>query len=92
VVVKPCDGTAQAFSYALKTESVRRIPYWGDGKTQTGQPRKCWRTRKVTLKAREEVELKLFFDQIGLQRRLLLFRIRVVPAQYGFRFNPKLLE
>ncbi len=72
VVVKPCDGTAKAFSYALKPDCVRRIAYWGDGRTQTGQPRKCWRTRKLSLKAREEIELKLFLDQLGLTRRLLL--------------------
>ena len=58
VVVKPCDGSARAFSYAFKPKSVRRIAYWGDGKTHTGEPRKCWRTRKVSLKAREEVELR----------------------------------
>ena len=58
VVVKPCDGTARAFSYAFKPESVRRIAYWGDGRTHTGEPRKCWRTRKVSLKAREEIELR----------------------------------
>ena len=92
VVVKPCDGSARAFSYAFKPESVRRIAYWGDGKTHTGEPRKCWRTRKVSLKAREEVELRLFLDQIGLPRRLLLFRLKVAPIQYGFGLIPKQLE
>ena len=92
VVVKPCDGTEQAFSYAFKPEAVRRIAYWGDGISRTGAPRKCWRTRKVSLKAREEVELKLFLDQIGLPKRLLLFRLKIAPFQYGFQFNPKQLE
>ncbi len=93
VVVKACDGTAKAFSYGLKPESVRRIAYWGEGKTRTGElPRKCWRTRKVSLRAREDVELRLFFDRIGLQRRLLLFRLKVVPVQYGFKQLEKRLE
>jgi len=92
VLVKPCDGTTRAFSYAIKPEFVRRITFWGDGKTQTGEPRKCWRTRKVSLKAREEVELRLFLDQIGLSKRLLFCRLKVVPIHYGFRLNPKQLE
>ena len=92
IVVKPCDGSARAFSYAFKPESVRRIAYWGDGRTHTGEPRKCWRTRKVSLKAKEEVELRLFLDQIGLSERLLLYRLKVAPIQFGFQLNPKKLE
>ena len=92
VVVKPCDGTARAFSYAFKPRSVRRIAYWGDGKTRTGEARKCWRTRKVSLKACEDVELRLYLDQIGLSKRVSLFGLKVVRTKTGVQLNLKKLE
>ena len=92
VVVKPCDGTARAFSYAFKPGSVRRIAYWGDGKTRTGALRKCWRTRKVSLKAREDVELRLYLDQIGLTKRVSLYGLKVARTKTGVQLNLKKLE
>jgi len=92
VVVKSCDGADRALSYAFKPDSIRRISYWGTGKTHTGKPRKCWRTRKVSLKAREEVELRLWLHQIGLSKRVSLFGLKVVRTRYGLQLNLKQLE
>jgi hypothetical protein len=71
VRVAACDGSAKALSYALKTNFVRRVAYVGDAVTRKGEPLKCWRTRKVSLKAKEEVELRLWLNQIGLAGRVL---------------------
>jgi hypothetical protein len=71
VRVAACDGSAKALSYAFKTNFVRRVAYVGDALTRKGEPRKCWRTRKVSLKAKEEVELRLWLNQIGLAGRVL---------------------
>ena len=71
VRVAKCDGSAKALSYVFKTNFVRRIAYLGDGVTRKGEPRKCWRTRKVSLKAKEEVELRLWLNQIGIDGRVL---------------------
>ena len=49
VQIKECDGSARAISYGFKTEFVRRIAY----RTIVGPPdnrRKCWHTRKVSLR------------------------------------------
>ena len=72
VRVAACDGTAKALSYAFKTNFVRRVAYVGDALTRKGEPRKCWRTRKVSLKATEEVELRLWLNQIELAGRVLI--------------------
>jgi hypothetical protein len=64
----------------------------GNGITGTGAPRKCWRTRKVSLKAREEVELRLFLHRIGLTKRVPLIGLKVVRTGAGFQLSPKKLE
>jgi hypothetical protein len=71
VRVVACDGSPTALSYILKTNFVRRVAYWGYGVTRSGQLRRCWRTRKVSLRAPEEVELRIWLDRIGIENRLL---------------------
>jgi hypothetical protein len=71
VRVAACDGSPKALSYVFKTNFVRRIAYFGNGVTHKGEPRKCWRTRKVSLKAKEEIELRLWLTQIGIFGRVL---------------------
>jgi hypothetical protein len=71
VRVMKCDGTAKALSYCFKTNFVRRIAYLGTGITRSGEPRRCWRTRKVWLKAKEDVELRFWLHRIGLASRIL---------------------
>jgi hypothetical protein len=71
VRVVACDGTAKAFSYALKTNFVKRVAYWGTALSAAGKTRQCWQTRKVALRAREDVELRLWLDKIGIETRRL---------------------
>jgi hypothetical protein len=58
VQIKECDGSAKVISYALKTDFVRRIAY----RAEIGPPerrRKCWHTRKVSLRASEHARAQL---------------------------------
>lgn len=71
VRIVKCDGTHHAFSYAFKTNFVRRIAYPGNGFDRHGHIRRCWRTRKVSLRATEEVELRVWLHRIGLTGRVL---------------------
>jgi hypothetical protein len=76
VQIKACDGTANAISYAFKTDFVRRIAY----RTEIGPPenrRKCWQTRKVSLRAGEHVQAMLWMHKIGLAGRLFLRGVRM---------------
>ena len=70
------DGTAKGASYALKFQFVRRVSYWDD-KCE----RPCWRTRKVSLRAPEHVELMLALDRLGLHRRIATIGLH--PSQFG---------
>ena len=76
VQIKACDGSETAVSYAFKTDFVRRIAY----RTEVGPPenrRKCWRTRKVSLRAGEHVQAMLWMHKIGLAGRLFLRGVRM---------------
>ena len=82
VQIKECDGSARAISYALKTEFVRRIAY----RTIVGPPdnrRKCWHTRKVSLRPVEHVRAMLWLERIGLAGRLFLRGVRVTRTKHG---------
>jgi len=76
VQIKKCDGSTKVISYALKTDFVRRIAY----RTEVGPPerrRKCWHTRKVSLRASEHVQAMLWMHKIGLAGRLFLHGVRM---------------
>jgi hypothetical protein len=76
VQIKECDGTETAVSYAFKTEFVRRITY----RTEVGPSenrRKCWHTRKVSLRPSEHVQAMLWMHKIGLGGRLFLRGLRM---------------
>ena len=71
VQTKECDGSTRALSYAFKTKFVRRIAY----RAIVGPPenrRKCWHTRKVSLRPVEHVRAMLWLHRIGLAGRLFL--------------------
>jgi len=74
--IKLFDGSNKAISYGLKPESIRRVAYWGKRWSQSGEVKGCWKTRKVSLRAKEHVELLLWLDQIGLAQRIYLYRLR----------------
>jgi len=69
-VVKPTSLEAAA-AYGLKSTFVRRVSYRKANldREDRGQ---CWNTRGRILRGEAWVELMLFLDRIGLQRRLLL--------------------
>ncbi len=76
VQIKSCDGSTKAISYALKPEFVRRIAY----RTEVGPPgdrRKCWTTRKVSLRPREHVRAMLWMHKVGLGGRMFLHGLRM---------------
>jgi hypothetical protein len=76
VQIKQCDGSTKVISYAFKTDFVRRIAF----RTEVGPPdrrRKCWHTRKVSLRASEHVQAMLWMHKIGLAGRLFLRGLRM---------------
>jgi hypothetical protein len=76
VQTKKSDSSAEAISYALKTEFVRRIAYRAEiGPPEN--PRKCWNTRKVSLRPREHVRALLWMHRVGLGGRLFLHGMRM---------------
>ena len=82
VQIKECDASARAISYGFKTEFVRRIAY----RTKVGPPenrRKCWHTRKVSLRPVEHVRAMLWLHRIGLAGRLFLRGIRMTRRKNG---------
>jgi hypothetical protein len=91
VQIKPCDGSARVISYAYKPEFVRRIAYHATI-TSKGKARKCWMTRKVSLRTRLHAGLMEWLGAVGLLQRLYLFRIQTVKATSGVTLKVKLLE
>jgi hypothetical protein len=76
VQTKGCDGSTRALSYAFKTDFVRRIAY----RAIVGPPenrRKCWHTRKVSLRPTEHVRALLWLHRVGLAGRLILRGVRM---------------
>lgn len=76
VQIKECDGSTKAISYAFKTEFVRRFAY----RTEVGpleNCRKCWHTRKVSLRAGEHAQTMLWMHKVGFSGRLFLRGVRM---------------
>jgi hypothetical protein len=76
VQIKECDGSTKVISYAFKTDFVRRIAF----RAEVGPPdnrRKCWHTRKVSLRAGEHVQAMLWMHRVGLAGRLFLRGVRM---------------
>jgi hypothetical protein len=82
VQTKRSDGSASAVSYGFKTDFVRRVTYWGTVGPE-GERRKCWQTRKVSLKPNEHLELLLWLHKIGLAGRLYFRGVRMRRTQNG---------
>jgi hypothetical protein len=91
VQIKSCDGSARVISYAYTPEFVRRIAYHATI-TSKGKTRKCWMTRKVSLRPRDHAGLMVWLDSAGLFQRLYMFRIQTVKATSGVTLKVKLLE
>jgi hypothetical protein len=66
-VVKP-DSLEAAAAYGVKATFVRRVSY----RKANLHREDCWNTRGRILRGDAWVELMLFLDRIGLQRRILL--------------------
>ncbi len=76
VQTRQCDGSAKAISYAYKIDFVLRIAY----RATIGLPerrRKCWHTRKVSLRPPDHVRALLWMHRTGLAGRLFLRGVRL---------------
>jgi hypothetical protein len=82
VQIKPSDGSNKAISYGFKTDFVRRVSFWGVVGPED-KKRKCWQTRKVSLKPSEHLELLLWLHKIGLAGRLYFRGLRMTRTQNG---------
>jgi hypothetical protein len=82
VQIKTCDGSARVISYAYKTEFVERIAYYAPI-SRKRKSRKCWMTRKVSLRPRDHARLMEWLDSVGLAQRLFLFQVQTVKAMSG---------
>ncbi len=91
VQIKTCDGSQLVISYAYKAEFVQRIAYHATISSK-GKTRKCWMTRKVSLRPRDHVGLMEWLDTVGLFQRLFLFRIQAVKVTSGVTLKVTLLE
>jgi hypothetical protein len=78
VQIKRCDGSAEAASYAFKTEFVQRIAY----KVELAH-RQCWTTRKVSLPPARHVQAMLWMHRQGLHGRLVLHKVRMTRVGNG---------
>jgi hypothetical protein len=68
VKVKKPDSLEAAAAYGVKSIFVRRVSY----RKENLHREDCWNTRGRILRGDAWVELQLFLDRIGLQRRILL--------------------
>jgi hypothetical protein len=91
VQIKASDGSARVISYAYKADFVRRIAYHATI-TSNGKSRRCWMTRKVSLRARDHAGLMEWLDTVGLAQRLYLHRVHTITNTGVALEKVKLLE
>jgi hypothetical protein len=82
VQIKASDRSNKAISYGFKTAFVRRVAYW-EAAGLKGRRRKCWQTRKVSLRPTEHVELLVWLDKIGMAGRLYFRGARMTKTREG---------
>lgn len=83
-VTRPVEGVKRDFleaaaAYGVKDTFVRRVSYRKANLDRENRG-ECWNTRDRLLRGEDWVELMLFLDRIGLQRRLLLSAINLSVA------------
>ena len=84
-VVDP-DSLEAAAAYALKSTFVRRVSY----RKANLHREDCWNNRGRILRGDPWVELMLFLDRIGLQRRMLLSTRNLSVPPLHSRNDPRL--
>jgi len=84
-VVDP-DSLEAAAAYALKSTFVRRVSY----RKANLHREDCWNTRGRILRGDPWVELMLFLDRIGLERRMLLSTRNLSVPPLCSRNDPRL--
>jgi hypothetical protein len=82
IQTEECDGSYRAICYRFKNDFVRRIAY----RAIVGPPenrRKCWQTRKVSLRPMEHVRAMAWLHKVGLAGRLFLRGVRMTRRKNG---------
>jgi hypothetical protein len=87
-VVEP-DSLEAAAAYGLKETFVRRVSYRKANLNREDRG-ECWNTRDRILRGDAWVELQLFLDRIGLQRRVLLSTINLMVPPLHSRNDARL--
>ena len=89
VQVQKRDYLKAAAAYGVKSTFVRRVSYRKANLLRADRG-ECWNTRDRHLRGDAWVELMLFLDRIGLQRRLLLSSINLSVPPLHSRNDPRL--
>jgi hypothetical protein len=87
-VVKP-DFLEAAAAYGVKDTFVRRLSYRKANSDREDRG-ECWNTRDRILRGDAWVELMLFLDRIGLERRLLLWATNLSVPPLHSQNDPRL--
>ena len=89
VKVKKPTSLEAAAAYGLKSTFVRRVSY-RKANLDRADRGECWNTRGRILRGEPWVELMLFLDRIGLQRRILLSTINLSVPPLQSRNHPRI--
>ena len=89
VKVKKPTSLEAAAAYGVKSTFVRRVSYRKANLDREDRG-ECWNTRGRILRGDAWVELMLFLDRIGLQRRILLSTINLSVPPLHSRNDPRI--
>jgi hypothetical protein len=88
VRAKVFDGDIQGIRYAFKPNFHRRVTYIGEGKTRSGEIRKCRRSRSRPLRPAQRATLSRVLARMKPRERLVLIGVRVQVNLVGLTFVP----
>ena len=89
VQVKKPNSLEAAAAYGVKDTFVRRVEYRKANLNREDRG-ECWNTRDRILRGDAWVELMLFLDRIGLERRLLLSAMNLSVPPLHSQSDPRL--
>ncbi len=89
VEVEKRDSLEAAAAYGVKSKFDRRVEYLKANLHREDRG-ECWDTRRRILRGDAWVELMLFLDRIGLERRILPSTINLSVAPLNSQNDPRL--